>query len=84
MLDNVFTLITNSVSISTFFALRKDRGGKRLLLVIVSMVFGMEFGFKFASKQLIYLLNPCHITTALQVSFNDMCYSVGITLYLNY
>lgn len=47
--------------------IRKDRGGKRALLVLVSMIFGMEIGFKFASKQIIYLLNPCHVTTAIQI-----------------
>nr|XP_053638069.1 transmembrane protein 164-like isoform X3 [Cherax quadricarinatus] len=52
---------------SSYKFVRKDRGGKRALLVLVSMVFGMEIGFKFATKQLIYLLNPCHITTAIQI-----------------
>ncbi|XP_063853538.1 transmembrane protein 164-like isoform X2 [Scylla paramamosain] len=47
--------------------IRKDRGGKRALLVLVSMIFGMEVGFKLASKQIIYLLNPCHVTTAIQI-----------------
>lgn len=47
--------------------IRKDRGGKRLLLVIFCLVFGIEIGFKFATKSLIFLLNPCHITTACQV-----------------
>ncbi|XP_047489947.1 transmembrane protein 164-like [Penaeus indicus] len=52
---------------SSYKFVRKDRGGKRALLVLVSMVFGMEIGFKFATKQLIYLLNPCHVTTAIQI-----------------
>ena len=47
--------------------IRKDRGGKRALLVIMSLVWGIEIGFKFSSRTLIYLLNPCHITTAIQV-----------------
>ncbi|CAG0881806.1 unnamed protein product [Darwinula stevensoni] len=47
--------------------IRKDRGGKRALLVIMSLVWGIEIGFKFSSRTLIYLLNPCHVTTAIQI-----------------
>lgn len=45
-----------------------DPFGKRLLLVLMSLVFGIEIGFKLASKTVIFLLNPCHMTTAIQVS----------------
>lgn len=45
-----------------------DPLGKRLLLVLMSLIFGIEIGFKFSSKTVIFLLNPCHVTTALQVS----------------
>lgn len=48
-----------------------DRVGKRVLMIMMSLVLGMEIGFKFTSRTVIYLLNPCHITTALQVSLND-------------
>jgi len=47
-----------------------DRVGRRVLLIMMSLVLGMEIGFKFTSRTVIYLLNPCHITTALQVSSN--------------
>ncbi|XP_021927766.1 transmembrane protein 164 isoform X4 [Zootermopsis nevadensis] len=46
---------------------QKADTGKRVLLVIISLMWGMEIGFKCASRTVIYLLNPCHITTALQI-----------------
>lgn len=51
---------------------QKNDTGKRVLLVITSLMWGMEIGFKCASRTVIYLLNPCHITTALQASINSL------------
>lgn len=48
--------------------IRKERMGKRILLVMMTLFWGMEIGFKFSSRTVIYLLNPCHIQTAIQVS----------------
>ncbi|XP_003703446.1 transmembrane protein 164 isoform X1 [Megachile rotundata] len=44
-----------------------DRVGKRILLMIMSLVLGIEIGFKFTSRTVVYILNPCHITTAAQL-----------------
>uniref|UniRef100_A0A1B6CIB0 Transmembrane protein 164 n=1 Tax=Clastoptera arizonana TaxID=38151 RepID=A0A1B6CIB0_9HEMI len=41
--------------------------GKRVLLVLMSLIWGIEIGFKFSSKTVIFLLNPCHVTTAIQI-----------------
>lgn len=60
-------------------AYREGTGvGKRLLLVVHCSVFAIEIGFKFATKQVIFLLHPCHVLTAIQVSL--VCISM---LYLS-
>ena len=40
---------------------------KRALLVLLCLVFGTELGYKICSLQVLYLLNPCHVITMVEV-----------------
>lgn len=58
----------------TFPAHKPGSGlAKRILLILMCITFGIEVGFKVVTKQMIYLLNPCHVLSALQVSKAFIC-----------
>lgn len=40
---------------------------KKILLIVLCLVFGVECGYKLCSRRLLYLLNPCHVITIMEV-----------------
>lgn len=40
---------------------------KRLLLTFMSILFGIEAGYKICHQSALFLLNPCHVITMIQV-----------------
>ncbi|ESO09742.1 hypothetical protein HELRODRAFT_183886 [Helobdella robusta] len=40
---------------------------KQILLLLLSLVFGIELGFKLSTRQFIWILNPCHVVTIIQI-----------------
>lgn len=45
----------------------RDRFGRNILLLSMCLVIGCEIGFKLQAQSTIFLLNPCHVTTAIQI-----------------
>lgn len=41
--------------------------GKKVLLIAMTFTLGLELGFKLSARSVVYILNPCHITTVMQV-----------------
>jgi len=41
---------------------------RRWLVAFLCFVFGVEMGYKFASKTSLYVLNPCHVATIMQIA----------------
>ena len=41
---------------------------RTLLIVTMSMCYGMELTYKLATKQLIFIINPCHVMCLLQLT----------------
>ena len=59
-----------------------DTSFKRMLLVVMCLTWGCEIGFKLATHQMIWIFNPCHVITAVQVNiYLDSC-GFGFVLHL--
>ncbi|XP_058804720.1 transmembrane protein 164 [Phymastichus coffea] len=43
------------------------RKGKVFLLTTMCLVFGVEIGFKLSMKTFVYILNPCHVITIIEI-----------------
>ena len=72
MLSTTIMVVVGIIGLRTFtmperFRPHVDYPFKRFLLVLLCIVFGIEVGFKLGHCSLLYLLNPCHIITVLQV-----------------
>ncbi|XP_050389354.1 transmembrane protein 164 [Patella vulgata] len=44
-----------------------DYWGKRVMLLCMCLTFGIELGFKFATRQMIWIFNPCHVASIVQI-----------------
>jgi len=58
--------ISNNNNSESHIENRKLDELRKLILLSLSLVFGIEIGFKLSTRQVIWLLNPCHVLTAIQ------------------
>lgn len=49
------------------YSCRERYEGRNVMMLLMTLIFGAQVTFKLATKQVIFLLNPCHVITALQI-----------------
>jgi len=59
--------VSECKSVSVHSSAAVDGVGRRVMLLVMCITFGVEIGFKLATRQLIWILNPCHLVTMMQV-----------------
>lgn len=62
------------IQFHSFFSAENWRlsNGRLLLIIMMSICYGMELTYKLATNQLIFILNPCHVMCLLQLSVLSM------------
>lgn len=52
------------------------------LLALLSIVYGLQIGYKISSGQLLYMLNPCHVITVAEVGHSAISCTKCLLLLL--
>ena len=73
LISTTMMVVVGIIGVKTYtmpkaFPRMDDYAGKRLLLAVICLVFGVEVGFKICNRQVLYLLNPCHVLTVIEVN----------------
>jgi hypothetical protein len=61
------TLAWRTLTMPKTFPRHEDLLSKRALLAAMCLLFGIEIGYKICNRSALYLLNPCHIITAIEI-----------------
>ena len=62
------TLGWKTLTMPRTFPRHEDLRSKRFLLTFMCVMFGIEIGFKVGNRCLLYLFNPCHVITIIEVT----------------
>lgn len=65
----VGALAWRALTMPKAFPRHEDLVSRRVLLASLCLLFGVEIGFKVCNRCLLYLLNPCHVITVIEVLY---------------
>jgi hypothetical protein len=60
-------LAWKSFTLPKVFPRHQDATSKRILLTFMCLLFGVEIGYKICNRSVLYLLNPCHVITMIEI-----------------
>ena len=72
LLSTTIMIVVGGLGVRTLtmpkvFPKHEDLASKRFLLVFMCLMFGIELGYKITNRSVLYLMNPCHVATAIEV-----------------